>query len=183
MTVAEAYVNVSLFPPPDKIALKPWQRNLMVLNSLIQVLWNDQPWKTELQADCAGPVESVWAGGFSHGCYHLFSHGLQPLLLSLVISESPLGTLCLTGQAETRMFTEDEAAALSIWKQAMSFLQDVMFFLIFDVSTLRQMVELANAAVILLLCSWACVPCGHTSCEEKQWLLDLRFLCQVWSPN
>lgn len=59
-------------------------------------------------------------------------------------------------------------------------------FFIFGVSTLRQVVELASAAVMLLLCSWACVPCGHACCEEEQSLLGLHFLFQVvllWSPN
>lgn len=115
---------VFLIPPPDKIALKPWQRNLLVLNWLIQALWNDQPWKTELQTD----VGSAWVGVVSHGCWHQFSHGLQPLMLSWVVSESPVGTLCLAGQAETEVFTEDEAAALAIWKLATSFLWDVVFF-------------------------------------------------------
>lgn len=171
-----------LIPPPDKIALKPWQRNLLVLNWLIQALWNDQPWKTELQTD----VGSAWAGVVSHGCWHQFSHGLQLLILSWVVSESPMSTLCLAGQAETQVFTGDEAAALSIWKPATSFLWDVVFFPIFDVSTLRQVVELASAAVMLLLCSWACVPCGHACCEEEQSLLGLHCLFQVvllWSPN
>lgn len=53
-----------------------------------------------LLGSCAGHVRSAWDGGALCGCCHHLTHWCRPAPLSQVVTESPVGSLPLAGQAE-----------------------------------------------------------------------------------